>query len=116
MKKIFLIILVAFASFSVMAQSSSNVYTKYLTSKSSIDTLEFGFLSKEVTAFNKSTETDTLFISADSSFPPEETFKRIGGDGSVFTTLLITDIATYRLFVKFGTTPTASKEAWFEVR
>ncbi len=89
---------------------SSNFITKNGTSVAALDSLVFNFTSVEATIINDATSSDTMFISPTSTFPTATTLKRIGGEYASLP------IAWTKLYFKFGTTATASKNYRLEVK
>lgn len=87
---------------------SSNNYGEERTTVAALDSVSFGFTSKEYTFVNDGTISDTLYISPSSSFPTTNTEKRIGGEW------ITKRHAATKLYFKIGATPLASKKIRIE--
>ena len=85
--------------------STSNYFSKRLTSTSQVDSLEFGFTSRVVTMINHSSVStdDTLYVSAYRDFRDGKVIMILPGMGTTW------DNAWTKVFYKFRTTPTAGK-------
>jgi len=103
MKKIFFIIALLCA-ITIQAQTYTNIFTYNGTSATTRDSINFGFDAAQITVFNDATANDTMFVSTDSLFAADKTFKRIGGTNFQYY------INTSIIYVKFGVYATAYKK------
>ena len=111
MKKLFFLTILCTVLFaiSVPAQTYTNIYTLNGTSAATRDSVNFGFDAAQITVFNDATANDTMFVSTDSLFAADKTFKRVGGaynPGTIFNYYINTSI----IYIKFGVYATASKK------
>lgn len=108
MKKMFFIIAILCAV-TIQGQTYTTIFTHNGTSTTSKDSINFGFNTATIIVFNDAEDTDTMFVSTDSLFAADKTFKRVGG-GADFSTILYQEISTNIIYVKFGVYPTAGKK------
>ena len=115
-KSFFVLLLTAYClpPTALQAQTYTNIFTYNGTSAATRDSINFGFDASEIVVFNDATATDTMFVSTDSLFAADKTFKRVGGACN-FATILYKNITTTIIYVKFGVYATAAKKYRVEV-
>jgi len=82
---------------------STNLYTKQDTSKSTVDTLSFGFTSQGIFVQDDGSSSDTMFVSPVGTFPSNQTIILIGTENFSYP------LAWSKLYYKFRTTPVSGK-------
>ena len=86
---------------------STNLYTKIDTSHVTVDTLIFGFNSRDIYYLNEGSATDTLYISPLGNFPSSQTIKIVGGESGYVP------LSWSRAYIKFDYTPISGKHYRF---
>ncbi len=89
------------------SSGSTNLYTKIDTSKITVDTLIFGFNSRDIYYLNEGSATDTLYISPLGNFPSSQTIKIVGGESGYVP------LSWSRAYIKFDYTPISGKHYRF---
>lgn len=103
MRKIFFIIALLCAV-TIQAQNYTNIFTQNDTSATVRDSINFGFDAAQITIYNDATTNDTMFVSTDSLFAADKTFRRIGGTNLQYY------INSSIIYLKFGSTATSGKK------